>query len=220
MKFYDAGFAFHPLAVRLFILERGGLSLDVQQVNLFEFENHKPPYSTEINPRREEVPALVLDDGTILADTVAICEYLDEIAHGGQSLYGTTPEERAQTRMMLRRGDLELAQPIMAWWRNDPDTIKYYKGTRLPIPEARLIQKIQINQHLNSWDLELEGKDFLCGHRFSAADIFLWGTLKLIPDTEWVYDPSRKNFMGWWQRMEARDKSKEALTIFGPRVDV
>jgi glutathione S-transferase len=220
MKLYDAGFGFHPLAVRLLILERGGLSLDVQQVNLFDFENHKPPYSTEINPGREEVPALVLHDGTILTDTVAKFEYLDEIARGGESLYGMTPEERARTRMMLRRGDIELAQPILAWWRNDPDSIKYYKGTRLPIPEARLIQKIQINQNLNRWDLELQGKQFLCGDRFSAADIFVWGILKLIPDTEWVYDSSRKNFMGWWQNIDEREKSKEALATFPPRVDV
>jgi glutathione S-transferase len=220
MKLYDAEFAFHPLAVRLLILERTGLSLEVQQVNLFQFDNHKPPYSTEINPGREEVPALVLDEGTILTDTVAKFEYLDEIASRGESLYGTTPEERAQTRMMLRRGDLELAQPILAWWRNDPDTIKYYKGTRLPIPEARLIQKIQINQNLNRWDLELEKKQFLCGNRFSAADIFVWGILKLVPDTEWVYDSSRKNFMTWWNNIDGREKSKLALSTFADTINV
>ncbi|KAF4443504.1 Glutathione S-transferase domain-containing [Fusarium acutatum] len=99
MKLYDAP-ASNPMVVRLFVLERGGISLDVETVDVMNMENRGLKYR-KINPRGE-VPALVLDNGFILTEVTAICEYLDDIAQGGVSLSGETPLERAETRMWLK----------------------------------------------------------------------------------------------------------------------
>ncbi|KAJ4254514.1 hypothetical protein NW762_010113 [Fusarium torreyae] len=218
MKFYDAQ-APNPFVVRLFTLERGGLEFDVQTIDTMNLENRRLAYRTNVNPRGE-VPALDID-GFILTEITAICEYFDEIAPG-KSLYGESALERAETRMWLRRMDLELAQPIIEWWRNDPETIDFYKGNRLPIPEARVAQKVTINKFLNLLDDQLEGKEYLCGSRFSAADIHFYGLLKMMvmQVAKWVLSPGRKNVVAYFERMDARKASQEALKPFEAKVSV
>lgn len=220
MKFYDAP-ASNPMVVRLFALERGGLKFDVQNIDIMNMENRGLEYRTQVN-LRGELPALVLDDGSVLTEVTAICEYLDEIAIAGQSLFGETPEERAETRMWLRRVDLEICQPVISWFRNDPSTISLYRGNRIPIPEARLIQEVVINQFLNLLDEQLRGKEFLCGSRFSAADVHFYALLKnkTTSSAPWILDPSRKNVVAYFERMDAREHSQKAAEVFGPKVHV
>lgn len=219
MKLYDAP-ASNPMVVRLFILERGGLELDVQTIDVMTLENRGLAYR-KINPRGE-VPALELDGGTILTEVTAICEYLDEVAEGGKSLFGGTPLERAETRMWLRRMDLEIAQPVISYVRNDPDTLDFYRGHRLPIPEARLAQKFTINQFLNLLDEQLEGKEYLCGSRFSAADIHFYGLMKskTTGGAPWTLNPGRKNIFEYFRRMDSRDASVKAQKVFGSHIKV
>ncbi|KAG9499682.1 hypothetical protein J7337_008141 [Fusarium musae] len=193
MKLYDAP-ASNPMVVRLFVLERGGISLDVETIDIMTMENRGLEYR-KINPRGE-VPALVLDNGFVLTEVTAICEYLDEIAQGGISLFGETPLERAETRMWLRRMDLEIAQPVILWVRNDPGTADFYIGHQIPIPEARLAQKVTIQQYLN-----LLMKDKTTG------------------TASWILHPGRKNVVGYFERMDARETSKKALEVFGARLE-
>lgn len=220
MKLYDAS-APNPFVVRLFVLERGGLSLDVQQVDIMALENRKFAYRKNVN-ERGELPALRLDDGTVLTEITAICEYLDEVADGGESLFGRDARERAETRMWLRRMDLEIAQPLIAWWRNDPETIDFYKGNRIPCPEARVTQKVVINQFLNLLDEDLEGKSYLCGERFSAADIHFYGLVRMMIElfAGWMDSPGRKNVAAYFHRIADRSATKQALTPFSSKVSV
>lgn len=167
------------------------------------------------------MPALSIGKDFVLTEITAVCEYLDEVAKGGRSLFGTTALERAETRMWLRRMDLEIAQPIISWFRNDPATIDFYRGNRLPIPEARLGQKVTINQFLNLLDDQLEGKTWLCGDRFSAADVHFYGLVKLmLGSAPWVLLEARKNVCGYFSRMDERVASKAAMEIFGSSISV
>lgn len=220
MKLYDAQ-APNPLVVRLFVLERGGLQLDVENVDIMNLQNRRLAYRTNVNARGE-LPALKVNEGFVLTEITAICEYFDEIAEGGNSLFGNTPLERAETRMWLRRMDLEIAQPVISWFRNDPATIDFYKGNRLPVPEARIAQKVTINQFLNLLDDHLEEKEYLCGSRFSAADIHFYGLLKMMvmQVAEWILSPGRRNVVAYFERMDAREASKKALQPFGAKVSV
>ncbi|KAK3215907.1 hypothetical protein GRF29_8g1488654 [Pseudopithomyces chartarum] len=175
-------------------------------------ENRRLAFRTNVNARGE-LSALRLDDGTVLTEITAICEYLDEVVEGGTSLYGDTAQERARTRMWLRRMDLELAQPLIAWYRNDAGTIDFYKGNRVPCPEARVTQKVVINQFLNLLDDELEGKTWLCGERVSAADIHSYGLVKMMVEhvAPWFNDPGRKNVAAYFERMNGRKATQEAM---------
>ncbi|THX06114.1 hypothetical protein D6D13_06750 [Aureobasidium pullulans] len=220
MLLYDAQ-APNPYAVRLFITERGGLDLDVKSIDIMALENRKPRYRAEANSRGE-LPALQIQENFVLTEITAICEYLDEVARGGKSLFGSTAIERAETRMWLRRMDLEIAQPVIEWYRNDPATIDFYKGNRIPTPDARTNQKVIINQFLNRLDDELEGKEWLCGNRFSAADIHFYGLMAMMVKqvAEWVISPTRKNVADYFARMDAREASQKAMTPFETKVTV
>lgn len=220
LVFYDA-MGVNTYVVRLFILERGGLNLDVKQIDIMSVENRKPAYRNNVNPRGE-VPALRIDDNFVLTEITAVCEYLDEIVQGGSSLLGLTTLERAETRMWLRRMDLEIAQPIISWWRNDPETLDSYKGNRLPTPEARLNQKVMISQFLNHLDDELEGKTWLCGERFTVADIHFYGLVKLMAmqPAPWVLSETRKNDAAYFKRMDERESCKSAMGLFDAKVSV
>jgi glutathione S-transferase len=219
MKLYDAP-ASNPMVVRLFVLERGGISLDAETTDVMTMENRGLEYR-KINPRGE-VPALILDNGFVLTEVTVICEYLDEIAQGGKSLFGETPLERAETRMWLRRMDLEIAQPVISWVRNDPGTADFYIRHRIPIPEARLAQKVTIQQYLNPLDEQLEGKKHLCGERLSAADIHFYALMKgkTTGMAPWILHQGRTNVVKHFERMDDREASKKASEAFGTRVEV
>lgn len=221
MKLYDA-LTSNPLVPRIFALERKGLHFDVETMDVYQSLDNRKPAFLKINPEGQ-VPALVLDDGTVLTEVTAICEYFDEIAKGGTSLIGATPEERAETRMWLRRVDLEICQPTISWYRNDPDTIDFYKGNRIPIPEARMVEKIRINQALNLLDAQLEGKTWLCGDRFTVADIHFYALLQQMVAAgvcSWIINPGRRNFVAYWNRLAQRPAFQEGLKGFPARVDL
>lgn len=117
--------------------------------------------------------------------------------------------------------DLEIAQPVISWVRNDPDTADFYIGHRIPIPEARLAQKVTIQQYLNLLDEQLEGKKYLCGERFSAADVHFYSLTKgkTTGMAPWILHPGRKNVVRYFERMNAREASKKALEVFGARIE-
>ncbi|TIC90933.1 Glutathione S-transferase 2 [Colletotrichum higginsianum] len=221
MLFYDNKLAPNPLVVRLFIMERGGLELDVQSVDIFNTEQRRLAYRTQVN-KRGEIPALRLDDGTVITESVAICKFLDEVAAGGHSLFGSTPTEKATTLMWLRRMDIDIVQPLSSWFRNGEETIDFYRGHRIPDPSAKVIEKVRINQALNQLDDELEGKHFLCGDRFSAADVLLYGMTQPFLDgtAPWVNAPGRLNVAAWFDRMGSREASQKAIAGFGNHVSV
>jgi glutathione S-transferase len=114
MKLYNSGGP-NPRMVRMFMAEKG---FDVPKVDidLRGGENRREPFVSKVNPAGQ-CPALELDDGTVLAEITAICEYVDEKKKDTASLIGDTPEERARTRMWTRRIDLNIAEPATNGFR-------------------------------------------------------------------------------------------------------
>ena len=96
MKLYDS-FGPNPQVVRMFILERGGLALEIEPINILNLENRNASFINNVNSRGE-IPALE-SNGSVITEITAICEFLDEVAVSGKSLIGDSAEERAQTRM-------------------------------------------------------------------------------------------------------------------------
>jgi glutathione S-transferase len=213
MKLYDSHGP-NPYTVRLFILERSGISLDIEPIDILNLENRRHGYISDVNSRGE-IPALRLDNGIVLTEITAICEYLDEIATAGETLIGTNAEERAETRMWTRRVYLEICQNFVNWWRNGEDATDFYRGHRIPIPSARDAEKLITNQALNRLDADLEGKTFICGDRLTLADIVLFGFFNtMLPVVPWLNPPGRLNVVAWFERMSSRTNCAKALVPF------
>ena len=103
----------NPRMVRMFMIEKG-IELESLEHDILGAENRKSPY-TDKNPGGQ-MPALELDDGSVLAETVVICEYLEEV-HPSPALIGTTAQERAETRMWTRRVEQKITENMYNGFR-------------------------------------------------------------------------------------------------------
>jgi glutathione S-transferase len=154
----------NPRRVRIFMAERG-ISLPTSTVDIMKREQKAPEYRA-LNPLGQ-VPTLVLDDGTAISETVAICRYLDETTPG-DSLFGTTPQERACVEMWIRRVEFVLMQPVGGFWRHaHPRTaalLTQYKDYGESNRETYAAA-------VRFFDRELMDRAFIAGPRYSMADI-------------------------------------------------
>ena len=189
----------NPKVVRMFMAERG-IELPRVEVDLRASENRQAPFLAK-NPSGQ-CPALELDDGTILAEITAICEYLDEKTPG-TSLIGSTAEERAETRMWTRRVDLNIVEPMGNGFRYS-DGLKMFEGRMHCIPAAAGDLK-QIAQEKLTWlDGLMAGKQFICGGRLTLADILLFSFLDFFAGIKQPINPDNKNIAAWHARMKER----------------
>ncbi len=198
MKFYNS-IGPNPRVVKMFMQEKG-IELPFVEVDIMQAENRKEAYLAK-NPAGQ-LPALELDDGSYLAEITAICEYLDEKFPGG-SLIGTTPEERAETRMWTRRVDLNVCEPLANGFRFS-EGLPLFKDRMRCLPEAADGLKAIAQDKLGWLDKMLSGKDYLAGKRMTLADILLFGFLDFGAQVGQPLNPELKNIGAWFERMKAR----------------
>lgn len=195
----------NPKVVRMFIAERGITGIPVQTVDLRGGENRQPDYMAK-NPTAG-LPCLQLDDGSFLAEITAICEYLDETTTSGSSLIGSTPQERAETRMWTRRIDLGIVEPLTAGFRY-AEGLKMFSTRMRCIPQAADDLKAIAKDKLAWLDGQIAGRQYICGDRFSLADILLFAFLQFAAAVRQPLDPANTNLTAWYGRMAARPSAE------------
>ena len=199
MKFYNS-IGPNPRVVRMFMAEKG-IDLPKVEVDLRGGENRREPY-LKVNPSGQ-CPALELDDGTILAEVTAICEYLDEVNKGTPSLIGDTPAARAATRMWTRRVDLNIVEPALNGFRF-AEGLKMFQNRVHCIPAAADDLKATAREKLAWLEGQMAGKTYIAGSKLSLADIFLFPMLDFLKTVGQGIDPAHKNLNAWYDRMKAR----------------
>jgi len=208
MKFYDCATAPSPRRVRIFLAEKG-IALPTVQVDLRNGEQFTPAFRA-INPDCT-VPALQLDDGTVIADAVAICGYIEEL-HPGPPLIGTTPQERAVVTALNRQIERDGFYAAMDALRN---ATKGLKGRALPgpndyeqIPELAERGRARIGHFFQAMNARLADRQFVAGDRFTIADI---STLVLTDFAGWIklsVPDDCANMRRWYAAVSARPSAK------------
>jgi glutathione S-transferase len=156
----------NPRRVRMFLAGKG-LTIPETHLSMFKRE-HKDVAILAKNPRGQ-LPFLELDDGRVIAETISICRYLDEL-HPEPPLFGTTPFERAETDMWIRRVETALGVPMgLAWQHGHPLTAALVKQ----IPAMAEQAKDRARESMAWFDAQLAGHDWLAGNRVTMADIAL-----------------------------------------------
>lgn len=168
MKLYNS-VGPNPQVVRVFVHEKA-MQIPVEEVDIRAGDNRQADYMA-INPSGT-TPCLELDDGQRIAEITTICEYLEEL-QPEPPLIGSTAQERAETRMWVRRIDLGICEPLTSGFRYS-EGLPMFKDRMLCLPEAADGLKEQVRQKLSWLDALLADRQFVCGDRFTLADIMLY----------------------------------------------
>lgn len=184
MKLYDGGRAPNPRRVRVFLAEKG-IKIPTEQVDLGAMAHRSAAYAA-INPL-QRVPALELDDGTVITESIAICRYF-ELLHPQPVLFGRDPKEIAVIEMWQRRVELHLLFPISQVFRSLHPAMAKMEVPQVPAwGEAN---KPRVIEFLEIIDKELATRRHVAGEHFSVADItgliavdFMKPAKLAVPDT-------------------------------------
>ena len=200
MLFYDS-VGPNPKVVRMFMAERGVAGIPTETVDIRAGANRQEPFLSR-NPSGQ-CPALALDNGMVLAEITAICEYLDEVGPAGTTLIGKTAEERAETRMWTRRVDLNIVEPMAAGFRF-AEGLKMFENRIHCIPLAADDLKATAQEKLTWLDGLIAGRTYLCGDRITLADVLLFCFLEFGTNVKQPLNAANTNIAAWYDRMKAR----------------
>ena len=201
MKLYNS-IGPNPHVVRMFIAELG-LDIETIEIDLMAGENRQEEHLKR-NPSGQS-PTLELEDGSFLSEITAICEYLDE-KQGNTDLIGKTPEERASTRMWTRRVDLQIIEPLTTGFRYS-EGLELFKSRMQTIPEAADGLKSIAQEKLTWLNGEMDGKDYICGDRFSLADIMLFCFIAFGATVGQNLSEENTNITSWYDRVKERSSA-------------
>ena len=201
MKLYNS-IGPNPHVVRMFIQELG-IDIDSVEVDLMAGENRQQDHLTR-NPSGQ-MPTLELDNGDFISEITVICDYLDE-QQGYTDLIGKTPEDRAETRMWTRRIDLQIIEPMTTGFRY-AEGLELFKTRMQTFPDAADGFKSIAKEKCSWLNEQMEGKEFVCGDRFSLADVMLFCFLNFGATVGQAISEDCTNLLAWFERVKARSSS-------------
>ncbi len=205
MKLFDAPIAPNPRRVRIFLAEKG---LEIDRVTLdLRRDEHRQPAYLAINPRGM-VPALRLDDGTVIDDSHGICRYIEAL-HPDPPLLGENPAEIGLIESWVRRVESDGYQAVAYNLRNiDPRFAGRAIAGKWPdmpqIPALAARGKTMFTTFAQALDDHLAARTFIATDRYTAADITALVTLDFARATGLFWDEGFKNLDRWHERVSAR----------------
>ena len=198
MKLYNS-IGPNPHVVRMFVQELG-LELETVEVDLMSGENRQEDHLTR-NPSGQ-MPTLELDNGDFISEITVICDYLDEL-QGYTDLMGKTSEARAETRMWTRRIDLQIVEPLTNGFRFS-EGHDFFKDRLRLIPQAADDLKTLAQERITWLDGQIKDKQFICGDRFSLADIMFYCFLNFGTTVGQPLNEDNKNVVNLYNKIHSR----------------
>jgi len=198
MKLYDGGRAPNPRRVRVYLAEKG-IKIPTEAVDLGTMA-HKSAAYAKVNPL-QRVPALELDDGTIITESIAICRYFEAL-HPMPPLFGRDPKDLAMVEMWQRRVELHLLALVSHIFRNLHPAMVQMEVPQVPAwAEAN---KPRVNEFLQLLDGELGKRRFIAGDNFTVADITGLVALDFMKPAKLSVPENLANVKRWHADLSAR----------------
>jgi glutathione S-transferase len=201
MKLYDGGRAPNPRRVRIFLAEKG-IQLpaeQIEQIDLGKLQQRSDAY-TAINPM-QRVPALVLDDGTVIAESIAICRYFEAL-QPDPPLFGQGAVESALVEMWNRRAELHLLFPVASVFQHLHPAMKVMISPQ--VAEWGEANKPRVFEFLQILDGELQGRPYLAGDAYSVADITALVAVDFMRVSKLAVPDNLANVRRWHTEISAR----------------
>ena len=201
MKIYDSQTAPNPRRVRIFLAEKG-VQVPYEQVDIVKADNRGPEFRRK-NPLGT-LPVLELDDGTHIAESVAICRYFEE-THPDPPLMGTDARDRALVEMWQRRMEFELFAPITQVFRNGHP---FFAGRIPQVAEYGEVCRTAAEARLAWLDTLLAEREFIAGDRFTIADITALCAIDFGRVSKIRIQPEHTHLARWHAAVSSRPSAK------------
>jgi len=201
MQLYDSAMAPNPRIVRVYLAEKG-IDVPKVEVDIAAAENRQPEYLAK-NPMGG-LPMLELDDGTYIAETIAICRYFEE-RQPEPALFGTDAKDKAVVEMWRRRMELEVASPIMQTFRN---THEFFKGRIPQVAEWGEVMREAATKRLEWLDSVLADREWIAGDRFTIADITAMVGIDFGRPSKIRIADDQKNLTRWHEAASSRPSAR------------
>jgi glutathione S-transferase len=187
----------------MFLAEKG-VAIPFEEVDVIAGDNRREPHLLR-NPHGQ-TPVLELDNGQFLSEIIAICEYLEDV-HPSPPLIGSTPEQKAECRMWTRRVDLNICEPIVNGHRYSTG-LAFFRERMITLPEAADGLKRIAQDRLGWLDRQMEKRPFVCGDRFTLADILLYCFISFGIARAQPLNEKFTNIVAWYARVGSRKSTK------------
>ena len=202
MKLYDSKMAPNPRRTRIFLAEKG-ISVPTEQVDMRAMQ-HKTPEYAAINPL-QRMPSLVLDDGTIITESIAICRYFEAL-QPEPPLFGAGAVEIGVVEMWNRRCELNLLFPVAQVFRHSHPAMK-----ELEVPQVAAwaeANRPRVLEFLHMLDGELAGRPYIAGDNFSVADITTLCAIDFMKPTRIALPDDVAHVKRWHALISGRPSAK------------
>jgi glutathione S-transferase len=202
MKFYDYFRAPNARRVRIYLAEKG-ITVPTEAVDLAAMQ-HKSEAYTAINPM-QRVPALVLDDGTVIVESMAICRYFEAL-YPSPPLFGISVAGLAMVEMWNRFAEFDLFFPVTQVFRHlHPGMAAQQVPQVAAWGEAN---KPRVAAFLPILDRQLAASPFVCGAHYSVADITMLVAIDFMKPARLAVAPEYGNIARWHALVSARPSAK------------
>jgi glutathione S-transferase len=186
----------------MFLAEKG-LEIPLVPVDLAKLEQKREDYSA-VNPF-QLIPALELDDGSVIVESIAICRYLEEL-HPAPNLFGENPRERAEVEMWQRLAELQLLLPIAMTFRHTHPAMREMETPQ--IAEWAEVCRARALVAMARFDSALAARRYLAGDKFSVADVTALIALDWTRPARIAIPPELTNLIRWRAEVAARPSAR------------
>ena len=201
MKLYDDKLAVNPRRVRIYLAEKG-ITVPTEQISVIKGEHKNDDYR-QISPLAQ-VPALTLDSGDTLTETMAICRYF-EVLNPEPRLFGTSALEQATIEMWSRRAEFNFLLPVAMCFRHTVPAMAHLEEQNAAWGELNRARALKMMKFLNR---QLETRKYLAGDDFSVADITAMCTTDFAKFTDIHIPEACTHLQSWYARVQERPSSK------------
>ena len=203
MKLYTSNRAPNPRRVRWVMAEKGIADVELIEIDIMSGAHKTPDYRARVGV--PHVPALELDDGTIISESVAICRYLEAL-HPEPNLFGHDAREQAIVEMWTRRGEFYLANPIMLSVRHSHPALAALEATQ--VPQVADYNRVGAERFMRTLDRHLADHEFIALDRFTIADVVATVGLDFARLVKYRPPEEFTHLARWYEASRARPAAK------------
>ena len=205
MKLYDYARAPNPRRVRWMMAENDITDIEIVSVDLVSGEHKAPEYRNRIG--LAHVPALELDDGTCISESLAICRYLESL-YPEPNLFGRDPREQAVIEMWTRRCEIYLANPMMLAVRHTHPGLALMGPQN---PEVGTYNLAEAGKMMKTLNRQRADRELIAADRFTMADLVTVTGLDFARLIQYAPPEEFEHFNRWLAACRARPAAKAGV---------